>query len=114
LATWMRDLAIDETEKTMTANTDSYISDDRLEELRWAAVTSHFEDTARALVELQERRARGTFACPQCGKAAPHAHAPDARAATVRRLVETFRTSPSQSEAWDAVDRLAALALEGT
>lgn len=87
------------------------LTDERIEELRWAAETSHFDDTARALVELQERRARGTFACPRCGKAEPHTHAPDARAATVRRLVETFRSSPSQSEAWDAVDRLAALAL---
>ena len=36
------------------------------------------------------------------------------RRAEVAELVETFRRSASHSAAWDAVDRLAALALEGT
>lgn len=92
------------------------LTDERLEELRWAAETSHFDDTAAALVELQERRAkdavRGTFACPRCGVGRPHVHDPSVRQASVSRLVDRFRNSPSQSDAWSAVDRLAAMALE--
>lgn len=50
------------TEKTTEIHTirfeaDGRLTDERIEELRQAAVTSHFEDTATALAELQARRA---------------------------------------------------------
>lgn len=92
----------------------STLTDERIEELRIAAVTSKFDDTATALAELQELRARGGFKCPRCDVSSPHTHIPAAREATVRRLVETFRRSTSPANAWDAVDRLAAMAMEGS
>jgi hypothetical protein len=88
------------------------LTDERIEELRVSYVMSRIPDTVAALAELQAWRARASSKCPMCGKCGPHTHDVKAREATVRRLVEKFRRSPSQSEAWAAVDRLAALALE--